>query len=93
MVALQTVCVRKLGQQRSGEVRFGRWLRNARVSVKALVEGVCGGISKRVAGRHVLLIEDASKNQLPGACRARARAGHGRQRRGCGIVFASRAGH
>ncbi|WP_426144968.1 hypothetical protein [Polaromonas sp. DSR2-3-2] len=60
MVALQTVCVRKLGQQRSGEVRFGRWLRNGRVSVKALVEGVCGGISKRVAGRHVLLLEDTS---------------------------------
>lgn len=61
MVALQTVCVRKLGQQRSGEVRFGRWLRNWRVSVKALIEGVCGGISKRVQGRHVLLLEDTSE--------------------------------
>ena len=61
MVALQTVCVRKLGQQRSGEVRFGRWLRNWRVSVRALVEGVCGGITARVAGRHVLLLEDTSE--------------------------------
>jgi Transposase DDE domain len=61
MVALQTVCLRKLGHQRSGEVRFGRWLRNWRVSVKALIEGVCGGISKRVQGRHVLLLEDTSE--------------------------------
>lgn len=61
MVALQTVCIRKLGQQRSGEVRFGRWLRNWRVSVKALIEGVCGAISTRVAGRHVLLLEDTSE--------------------------------
>lgn len=61
MVALQTVCVRKLGQQRSGEVRFGRWLRNGRVSVRALVEGVCGGITARVTGRHVLLLEDTSE--------------------------------
>ena len=61
MVVLQSVCLRKLGQQRSGEVRFGRWIRNWRVSVKALIDGVCGGITARVAGRHVLLLEDTSE--------------------------------
>ena len=73
-----TACTRRWSRCRrcalasSGEVRFGRWLRNWRVSVSALVEGVCGGISKRMQGRHVRVLEDTSENQLRGACRAHA---------------------
>lgn len=61
MVTKQTVCLRQLGENRAGEVRFGRFFANDQVSVKKLVEGVCEGINLRSAGRHVLVIEDTSE--------------------------------
>ena len=61
MVAQQSVCLRKLGNGRAGEVRFGRFLANRRVSASALVQDVCAGVGERSAGRHVLAIEDTSE--------------------------------
>ena len=42
-------------------MRYGRFLDNAKVTVKALVAGICAPTSARVAGRHVLSIEDTSE--------------------------------
>lgn len=61
MVRHQSVCLRQLGGARAGEMRYGRLLRNERVTVQKLIEGVCRGIGERAAGRHVLLIEDTSE--------------------------------
>lgn len=61
IVKHQSVCLRQLGCGRAGEVRYGRLLRNKRVKVKKLVEGVCQNIGERSAGRHVLLIQDTSE--------------------------------
>lgn len=61
MVEQQSVCLRRLGRDRSGEVRFGRLLRNERVTVGKLIEGGCAGVGPRTAGAHVLLIEDTSE--------------------------------
>jgi hypothetical protein len=61
MVAQQSVCLRRLGTGRAGEMRFGRFLRNERVTLARLIEGVCAGIGARSAGRHVLAIEDTSE--------------------------------
>ncbi len=61
MVAQQSVCLRKLGNGRAGEVRFGRFLANRRVSASGLVQDVCAGVGERSAGRHVLAIQDTSE--------------------------------
>jgi hypothetical protein len=61
MVRQQSVCLRKLGGDRAGEMRFGRCLQNKKVSVVKLIEEVCAGIGQRSQGRHVLLIQDTSE--------------------------------
>jgi hypothetical protein len=45
MVEQQSVCLRQLGRGRAGERRYGRLLRNHRVGVDPLIEGVCQGIA------------------------------------------------
>lgn len=61
MQAKRTVCLRQLGESRSGEVRFGRFLANAKVSTARLVHSICAPTAQRAAGRHVLLIEDTTE--------------------------------
>jgi hypothetical protein len=61
MLRQQSVCLRKLGCGRAGEMRYGRLLRNEKVTVDKLLDGVCEGIGQRAQGRHVLLIEDTSE--------------------------------
>lgn len=61
MVGRQSVCLRQLGEGRAGEVRFGRFLRNRRVTVEKLIACACMGIGERSGGRHVLLLEDTSE--------------------------------
>lgn len=61
LVGRQSVCLRQLGGGRAGEVRFGRFLANPRVTINDLVDGACDGIGTRSAGRHVLAIEDTSE--------------------------------
>lgn len=56
--------MRQLGGSRAGEVRFGRFLGNSRVTVKDLVDHICAGIGARSRGRHVLAIQDSSEINL-----------------------------
>lgn len=73
MVQKQTVCLRRLGGDRAGEMRFGRFIHNPRVSVAGLVAGVCQEVGARARGRHVLAIEDSSElNYQAHAGRVRA---------------------
>jgi hypothetical protein len=61
LVGKQQVCLRQLGENRAGEVRFGRFLANPRVSVEELIDGACADIGLRSCGRHVLAIQDTSE--------------------------------
>jgi hypothetical protein len=61
MLRKQSVSLRRLGQGRAAEVRYGRFLQNKRVTVDKLEEGVCRGLGPRCAGQHVLLIQDTSE--------------------------------
>lgn len=61
MVCKQQVCLRQLGGNRAGEVRYGRILANPRVSAMNLIDGVCADIGVRSRGRHVLVIQDTSE--------------------------------
>ena len=61
MVNHQSVCLRKLGQNRAGEMRYGRFLANIRTTVNKLIDGVCAGIQERCRDRHVLVIQDTTE--------------------------------
>lgn len=61
VVARERVCLRKLGGDRSQEVRFGRFLRNPRVTLERLIEGWSDQTVVAAAGRHVLAIQDTSE--------------------------------
>jgi hypothetical protein len=61
MVARGEVCLRRLGEGRADEVRFGRFLANPRVTVEHLIAGWSECTAAAVAGRHVLAIQDTSE--------------------------------
>lgn len=65
MVACGHVTVRRLGGRRSGEVRFGRFLSNRKVTTQRLIEGWSEQTASAVAGRHVLAIQDTSELKFP----------------------------
>jgi hypothetical protein len=61
MLRHETTCLRRAAQgQRREIVRFGRFLRNERVSVEALIEGWSEQTQVAVADRHVLAIQDTT---------------------------------
>ena len=61
MTARSTVCLRRLAADRVEEMRFGRWLANPRVRMSDLEDTVGVAVGARVAGRHVLAIQDTSE--------------------------------
>jgi DDE family transposase len=60
MVARGSVCIRRVGEGRSGEVRFGRFLANPHVTVEGVIEGWGEQTAVAASGRHVLAIQDTS---------------------------------
>ena len=54
------VKVRRLGGTRSGEVRFGRFLRCDAVTPGEMIEAACAHTRTRVEGRHILAIQDTT---------------------------------
>jgi hypothetical protein len=57
-----TVCLRRAAQGKEEvEIRFGRLLRNDRVTVEGIVAGWGEATALAVAGRHVLAIQDTSE--------------------------------
>jgi len=54
------VAVRTLGGNRAGEMRITRFLRNPKVSVEEMVARAAAATAPRVAGLHVLAIQDTS---------------------------------
>ncbi|MBK1840631.1 IS4 family transposase, partial [Azospirillum sp. YIM B02556] len=61
MVECSTVCLRRLAENRVEEMRFGRWLANPKVRLAAMERALNEQIGPRVAGLHVLAIQDTSE--------------------------------
>jgi hypothetical protein len=57
----QTVCIRKLADDRSEQVKFRRLLANEAVTVEEMVAHRGAIVSVAAAGRHVLAIQDTSE--------------------------------
>lgn len=71
------VCLRALACDVAEEVAFGRWLRNEAVTVEELHEHCGKEVAGRVAGRHVLAIQDTTELNYQR---------HARRTRGLGTV-------
>lgn len=54
------VSVRRLGRDRAGEMRIARFLHNPKVTVAGMVSAAAQRVEARVAGRHVLAIQDTT---------------------------------
>lgn len=52
--------MRSLGGYRAGEVRLGRFLRNAKVSAAEIMASAASGTASRVSGLHILAIQDTT---------------------------------
>jgi Transposase DDE domain len=62
MVASKDVCLRRLARGvRGQEVRFNRFLGNAKVTTERIIESWGEGTTAAVEGRHVLAIQDTSE--------------------------------
>lgn len=83
MVLRKTVCLRRLGGDRGGELRAGRFFANPKVTAAKIVSGWGGQTRSAVAGRHVLAIEDTTAVSFatPSECKSAKR---GKTRRGLG---------
>jgi hypothetical protein len=57
----QTICLRKLGDDRAEKVKFRRFLMNDRVTVEKMVIRARTRVGEIAAGRHVLAIQDTSE--------------------------------
>lgn len=82
MVVHVDVRLRRLGETRAGEVRFGRFLANVKVTVERLIAGWSEHTGSAVAGRHVLAIQDTSEVNF--STTARRRRGLGEIGKGSG---------
>jgi hypothetical protein len=80
MVALKTVCLRRLGGDRDGELRCGRFLDNNKVTVERIVESWSDLTGPAAAGRHVLAIQDTTEVVFPTT--AQRRRGLGQVKKG-----------
>jgi hypothetical protein len=61
MVAGKDVCLRRLSKgHRAREVRFNRFIGNAKVTLPRLIEGWSEGTAAAAEGRHILGIQDTS---------------------------------
>src|ERR1035441_3909183 len=80
MVARKTVCLRRLGGNRGGELQAGRFLANPKVTAAKIVEGWSRLTGPASAGRHVLAIQDTTEVKFP--TRAERRRGLGPVKQG-----------
>jgi len=65
MVARKTVCLRRLGGDRAGELQAGRFFANSKVTATQIVAGWSTLTGAACAGRHTLAIEDRCEVKFP----------------------------
>jgi Transposase DDE domain len=77
MVARKTLCLRRLGGDRAGELRVGRFFANPKVTTAKIIDSWGTQTGTAAAGRHVLAIQDTSEVIWPTSPQ---------RRRGLGLV-------
>lgn len=65
IVARKTLCLKRLGGDRAGELQAGRFFANPKVTVSKIIDSWSTQTRLAVADRHVLAIQDRSEIVLP----------------------------
>jgi hypothetical protein len=65
MVALKTVCLKRLCGDRKGEERVGRFFANEKVTAGKIIQGWSALTGTACAGRHILAIDDTCEVKFP----------------------------
>ena len=65
MAVRKTVCLRRLGGSRDGELRAGRFFANTKVTAAKLVAGWSERTGAACAARHVVAIQDTTEVKFP----------------------------
>jgi len=65
MVARKTVCLKRLGQDRKGELRVGRFFASTKVTAAKIIAGWSTLTGAACTGRHVLAIDDTCEVKFP----------------------------
>ena len=86
MVALKTVCLRRLGGNRRGEEQAGRFFANRKVTAAKIVEGWSLRTGAAAAGRHVLAIQDTTEVKFPTSAQRRRGLGPVKKGNAYGVV-------
>lgn len=86
MVARKTVCLRRLGGNRGGELQAGRFFANPKVTAAKIVEGWSLRTGAAVAGRHVLAIQDTTEVKFPTTAQRRRGLGPVKKGNTYGVV-------
>ena len=86
MVARKTVCLRRLGGNRRGELQAGRFFANPKVTAAKIVEGWSRLTGAAVAGRHVLAIQDTTEVKFPTTAQRRRGLGPVKKGNTYGVV-------
>jgi hypothetical protein len=76
-MAKRTACLRQLGGNRAGQIRFGRFLHNERVTRQEMLCTAADHTGRAARGRHVLAIQDTTELNF---------SGHEKSKRGFGVV-------
>jgi hypothetical protein len=86
MVARKTVCLRRLGGNRGGELQAGRFFANPKVTAAKIVEGWSQLTGAAVAGLHVLAIQDTTEVKFPTTAQRRRGLGPVKKGNTYGVV-------
>jgi len=86
MVACETVCLRRLGGNRGGELQAGRFFANPNVTAAKIVDGWSDLTGAAVAGRHVLAIQDTTEVKFPTTAQRRRGLGPVKKGHTYGVV-------
>ena len=75
MVLRKTVCLRRLGGNRGGELQAGRFFANPKVTAAKLIGGWADRTGEACSVRHVLAIQDRSEVKFPTTAQRRRSLG------------------
>jgi hypothetical protein len=88
MVAGKDVCLRRLAKgDRAREVRFNRFLGNAKVTVARVIESWSEGTAAAAEGRHILAIQDTSEINFTTTAKRRRGLGEIGKGNGRGVLL------
>src|SRR5579872_3597924 len=87
MAARQTVCLKRLGGDRAGELRAGRFFGNTKVTAAKIILGWSRHTGAACAGRHVLAIDDTCEVKFPTTAQRRRGLGPVKKGKAYGLLI------